>query len=179
MLIARPAKRDNLGAFNRDMLYEIVEGDQPIGNLAFGIDTMRGAITLASKVYSVQRTSEGRDELLHEALIRAMKGGEPPKNPWTLKDDTGQVLALAERTYESFAVSRGGESFTFRKKWRPYHLYRSGSEQSLGSVGQRKFFTRLLHMDLPDEFDRPFQVFLLVLLLGLTLQNMESLGRSR
>ena len=58
-------------------------------------------------------------------------------------------------------------------------LYRSGSEQSLGSVGQRKFFTRLLHMDLPDEFDRPFQVFLLVLLLGLTLQNMESLGRSR
>ena len=122
MLIARPAKRDNLGAFNRDMLYEIVEGDQPIGNLAFGIDTMRGAITLASKVYSVQRTSEGRDELLHEALIRAMKGGEPPKNPWTLKDDTGQVLALAERTYESFAVSRGGESFTFRKKWRPYHL---------------------------------------------------------
>jgi len=179
MLIARPAKRENTGTFNRDMLYEIVEGDQPIGNLAFGIDTMRGAITLASKVYTVQRTSEGRDEMLHETLIRAMKGGEAPKNPWTLKDDAGQVLALAERTYESFAVSRGGEGFTFRKKGRPYHLYRAGSEQSLGAVGQRKFFTRLLHMDLPDEFDRPFQVFLLVLLLGLTLQNMESLGRSR
>jgi len=179
MLIARPARRDHLGAFNRDILCDIVEGEQPIGSLAFGIDTMRATITLAGQAYTAQRASEARAELLHEALIRAMKGGEKPRNPWALKDDTGRVLALAERTYESFAVSRGEESFTFRKKGRPYHLYREDSDRSLGSVGQQKFFTRLLHMDLPDEFDRPFQVFLLVLLLGLSLQNMESLGRSR
>jgi hypothetical protein len=76
-------------------------------------------------------------------------------------------------------VSRGEESFSFRKVSRPYHLYRQGSEQSLGWVAQEKFFTRTLTMTLPAEFDAPFQVFLLALLLSLTMENMERLTRSR
>ena len=179
MLTARPAKRDKT-ASSRDMLYDIVEGDLPIGSLVFGMDSMRGTITLAGKTYTTGRESERHDERLHEALIRVMTGAEkPPANPWVLKDESGQALALAEPLYQSFAVSRGGESFTLRKKSRPFHLYRHGSEQSLGCVGQLKFFTRLLHMDLPAEFDPPFQVFLLALLLGLTMQNLEGLTRSR
>ena len=51
----------------------------------------------------------------------------------------GRTLALGERVKESFAVSRGEESFSFRKVSRPYHLYRHGSDQSLGSVGQEEF----------------------------------------
>jgi hypothetical protein len=108
-------------------------------------------------------------------LIRVMTAAEkPPRNPWALKDAGGQTLALGERVKNSFAVSRGGESFSFRKVSRPYHLYREGSEQSLGSVGQEKFFSRTLHMNLPTEFDPAFQIFLLALLLALTMQNLEN-----
>jgi hypothetical protein len=49
------------------------------------------------------------------------------------------------------------------------------TEQSLGSVGQEKFFTRTLHMNLSrPEFDDAFQVFLLTLLLGLMMQDLEN-----
>ena len=178
MLVARPAKRD-AGTPKKDILFEIVEGEAAIGRFAFGIDTMRGTITLAGKAYDVAHTGELRNEMLHEALIRSFRGGEKPRNVWNLSDEAGRIVALGERTGERFVISRGGERFSFRRKGWPYHLYRDGSESSLGFVGQRKFFTRLLHMDLPEEFDRPFQVFLLVLLLSLSLQNLESLTRSR
>ena len=96
---------------------------------------------------------------------------------YTLKDASGQVVALAEKTKRGVAVSHGDEGFVFRKPSffsRPYHLYREGSDQSLGAVGQKKFFTTTLHMDLPAGFDRAFQVFLLALLLNLTMQALES-----
>ena len=176
MLTTRPSKRENVSAFNRDIMYDILDGDKPIGSLVFGMKTMRATITLEGKAYSAERASDRHDERLYEALIRVATGGEKPRNPWTLRDETGQALALAEPVKQGFAVSRGGASFTLRKKSRPYHLYREGSDQSLGSVGQQKFFTRTLHMDLPAEFDPAFQVFLLVLLLGLTLQRMENLN---
>ena len=73
-----------------------------------------------------------------------------------------------------FAVSRGGQSFTLRRVKRPYHLYRQGSDQSLGWVGQEKFFTTTMSMNLPAEFEPEFQVFLLTLLLSLTMKNAES-----
>jgi hypothetical protein len=174
MLTARPSKRENVSFFNRDIMLDVVDGDKLIGSLVFGMKTMSATITLGAKTYTVERASD-HDERLYEALIRVMKGGEKPKNPWMLKDETGQALALAEPVKRGFAVSRGSESFTMRKKSRPYHLYRDGSDQSLGWVGQKKFFTRLLHMDLPAEFDPAFQAFLLALLLGLTLQNLENM----
>lgn len=89
-------------------------------------------------------------------------------------DIPDEALAMAERVKQSFAVSRGEESFTFRKVSRPYHLFRLGSEQSLGTVGQEKLFTRALDMNLPGEFELAFQAFLLILLLNLTMEQLDS-----
>ena len=175
MLTTRSAKRDKVSAFNTDMMFDVLDEGRPIGSLVFDKKAMKAAITVDGKDYTVARISERHDEMLYQALIRVITAAEkPPANPWALKDADGRTLALGERMKQSFAVSRGEESFSFRKVSRPYHLYRQGSEQSLGSVGQQKFFTRTLHMDLPAEFDPPFQVFLLVLLLGLTMQNLEN-----
>ena len=175
MLTTRSAKRDKVGLFNTDMMFDILDEGRPIGSLVFDKKAMKAAITVDGKDYTVARVSERHDERVYEALIRVMTGGEKlPPNPWALKDGAGRTLALGERVKESFAVSRGEESFSFRKVSRPYHLYRQGSEQSLGSVGQEKFFTRTLHMNLPPEFEPAFQVFLLALLLALTMQNLEA-----
>lgn len=176
MLTTRAAKRDKVGVFNTDLMLDILDEGKPVGSLVFDKKAMRAAITVDGKDYTVARVSEQHDERLYQALIRMMTGSEkPPPNPWALKDASGRTLALGERVKQSFAVSRGEESFSFRKVSRPYHLYRQGSEQSLGSVGQQKFFSTTLHMNLPAEFDAAFQVFLLALLLGLTMQNLESL----
>ena len=177
MLTTRAGKRDKTSAFG-DLIFDILDEGKPIGSLVFDKKVLAAAITVDGKAHSVARAREQHNEMLHQALIRVMTGAEkPPPNPWALKDAAGRTLALGERVKQSFAVSRGEESFTFRKVSRPYHLYRHGSEQSLGSVGQEGFFSRTLHMNLPAEFDAAFQVFLLTLLLSLTFENLESLTR--
>ena len=174
MLTTRPAKRDNVGFFNTDLMFDVLDEGKPIGSLVYDKKKLGAAITLDGRSYIVARASDRHDERLYEALIRVVTGGsKPPPNPWALKDASGRTLAVGERVKESFAVSRGGESFTFRKISRPFHLFRPGSEQSLGSVGQEKLFTGTLHMNLPAEFDAAFQVFLLTLVLSLTMQNLE------
>src|ERR1700730_12087863 len=176
MLTTRSAKRDKVSAFNTDLMFDILDEGRPIGSLVFDKKAMKAAINVEEKAYTVARVSEHRDERLYQALIRVMTGSEkPPPNPWALKDASGRTLALGERVKQSFAVSRGEESFSFRKVSRPYHLYRQGSEQSLGSVGQEKFFTRTLHMRLPPESEPPFQVFLLALVLNDTMQRLDTL----
>jgi len=174
MLTTPPTKREKANFFSTDLMYDILDEGKPIGSLVYDKKKLGAAITLDGKSYTVARASERHEERVYQALIRVMTGGEkPPANPWALKDASGRTLALGERVKQSFAVSRGEESFTFRKVSRPYHLYRQGSDQSLGSVGQEKFFTRTLHMNLPAEFDAAFQVFLLALLLSLTMENLE------
>ncbi len=136
MLTTRAGKRDKTSAFG-DLIFDILDEGKPIGSLVFDKKVLAAAITVDGKAYSVARAREQHNEMLHQALIRVMTGAEkPPPNPWALKDAAGRTLALGERVKQSFAVSRGEESFTFRKVSRPYHLYRHGSEQSLGSVGQ-------------------------------------------
>ncbi len=175
MLTTRASKRDNTGFFNTDIMLDIVDGERPLGNLVYDKKALRAAIHLDGRAYSVNRLTDRPDERTHQALIRVLTGAEkPPANPWALKDGAGTILALGERSKRGFAVSCGEESFSFRKVKRPYHLFRHGSEQSLGWVGQQKFFTRTLSMDLPSEFEPSFQVFLLVLLLNLTMQQLES-----
>jgi hypothetical protein len=175
MLTTRSTKRDKATFFNTDMMFDILDEGNPVGTLVYDKKIYAATIKLGDKTYKVARASERPDEKVYQALIRVMTGAEkPPANPWVLKDADGAALAMGERVRESFAVSRGEESFTFRKVSRPYHLYRQGSDQSLGSVGQQKFFSRTLHMNLPAEFDAAFQVFLLTLLLSLTMQNLES-----
>jgi hypothetical protein len=175
MLTTRPAKRDNVGFFNTDLMFDVLDEGRPIGSLVYDKKVLRAAIAIDGKSYTSARASDRPDERLYQALIRAMTGGEkPPVNPWVLKDGDGRTLALAEEVKHGFAVSHGEDSFSFRKVSRPFHLYREGSDQSLGSVGQAKFFTRTLHMDLPAEFDPAFQVFLLTLLLSLTMKQLEN-----
>ena len=174
MLTTRSAKRDKVGLFNTDMMFDILDEGRPIGSLVFNKKAMKAAITVDGKDYAVARVSERHDERPYEVLFRIVTGREkPPPNPWVIKDAGGQTLAVGERVKQSFAVSRGEENFSLRRVSRPYHLFRQGSEQSLGSVGQEKLLSGTLHMNLPGEFEPAFQVFLLSLVLALTMQNLE------
>jgi hypothetical protein len=174
MLTTRPSKRDKVGVFNTDLMFDIMDGETPIGTLVYNKKVMKAALTFGASTYSFERATDRPDEKLYQALVRVLTGAEkPPVNPWALKDGAGKILALAEQAKASFAVSHGNGSFVLRKKGRPFQLVRHGEEVPLGSVGQEKFFTRTLHMRLPDALDRPFQVFLLALVLTYTLQEME------
>jgi len=178
MLTTRPGKRDKVGFLNTDLMYDILDQDNLIGNLVYDKKALRGSLTLGDQTYTVARTTDQQEERLYQGLIRMMTGGDkPPANPIALRNAAGETLALAEHAGQGFAVSRGGESFAFRKpssSSRPFHFYRQGDDQSLGSVGQEKFFSRTLHMNLPKEFDPAFQVFLLILLLNLTMERLEN-----
>jgi hypothetical protein len=100
---------------------------------------------------------------------------KPPPGRHELKDASGRVLAIAEQTDEVFDVRRGPELYRFAKgrSRLSFNLWREGEADPLGSVGQRRFWTTRMHIDLPGSLDRPFQVFLLVVLLGLVLQRAE------
>ena len=183
MLITRPAKRDNVGLFDRHLRFEIREGEQQRGGLVFDPKQRSGAITIDSADFVAARLSPKPDEMLYQALFRLMSGApKPPANPFALKDAGDQVLALAERHGETFVVTRGTENFILRKPGmfkRLFELYPAGGvadgkAKSLGTVGQAKFFTRQMQMDLPASLPPAFQVFLLTLILDLTLQNMDS-----
>jgi len=178
MLITRPAKRDNVGLLDRQMRFEIFEDAQSRGGLVFNPKQRSGAITIDNADFVAARLSSKPDEMLYQALFRLMSGAaKPPINPFALKDAGDQVLALAERHGETFVVTRGTENYTLRKPGifkRLFELYPDGQVQSLGTVGQAKFFTRQLQMDLPASLPAAFQVFLLTLILDLTLQNMDS-----
>ena len=177
MLTARASKRTGTPFSIHDLRFDILDEGKPIGILIYDKRDMRALLSLDGKTYRAQHSTDRQDEQLYQTLIRVLAGGEkPPTNPYAIMDASGQALALAEKTRQGFAVCRGDDGFAFRKRsWfsRPYHLYRAGSDQSLGSVGQKKFFTRTLHMDLPAEFDVPFQVFLLLLLLNATMEALE------
>jgi len=174
MLTTRPTKRDRSTFFNTDLMFDILDADAPIGSLVYDKKNLAASITLGGSTYTVAR--DRPDERLYQALIRLVTGREkPPPNPWALKDAAGRTLALGEQLKQQFAVSRGAERFAFRRVKRPFHLFRQGSEASLGSVGQEKLLGAMFQMNLPrGEFDVPFQVFLLTLLLSLTMKNLEN-----
>jgi hypothetical protein len=176
MLTARGTKRDKSTFFDaRHLMFDILDEGRQIGTAVFDKSAYSAALKLDGKDFTVTRIGDRPDEMLFQALIRMVTGGEkPPPNPWALKDAAGSVLALGDIVKSGFVVSRGGEGFSLRRVKRPYHLYREGSDQSLGWVGQQKFFTTTLGMDLPAEFEPAFQVFLLTLLLSLTMRNAET-----
>src|SRR6476659_7639725 len=123
MLTTRPAKRDKAGFFNTDLMLDILDEGNPVGSLVYDKKMLAASITLGGRSYTVAR--DRGDEMVYQALIRVMTGGEkPPANPWVLKDAEGRTLAMGEQVKQSFAVSRGEESFKFRKVSRPYHLFR-------------------------------------------------------
>jgi hypothetical protein len=176
MLTTRATRRDKSTFFDtRTLMLDVLDAGRLIGTVVLDKTAYSAALVLDGKSFAVARASERHDERVYEALIRVLTGGEkPPPNPWALNDAGGRTLALGEPVKDGFAVSRGEEGFSLRRVKRPYHLYRQGSDQSLGWVGQEKFFTTTLSMNLPAEFDPAFQVFLLTLLLSLSLQRAEN-----
>lgn len=178
MLIAQPAKRDNVPLLDRQLRFDICENDGRRGGLVFNPKTRHGAITVDNANFVAARLSAQPDEVLFQALLRLMRGApKPPANPFALRDADGRVLALAEGQGQSFLVARGNESYSLRKPGifkRLFELYPHEAAQSLGTVGQAKFFTRRLQIDLPSSLPAAFQIFLLTLVLDLGLQNMNS-----
>jgi hypothetical protein len=175
VLTTRPSKRDKVGFFNTDSMYDLMDGETRVGTLVYARKHRRSTIGLGGKTYTVERLSDRSDEKGYQVLLRLVTGGEkPPPNPFLLKDADGRTLAQAAPVKNDFVVTRDGESFSFRKVARPYQLFREGSDQSLGSVGQARLFATSLHIDLPAEFDPPFQVFLLALLVDKTIQSLDS-----
>ncbi|MGD0763025.1 MAG: hypothetical protein ABR929_07525 [Roseiarcus sp.] len=94
-----------------------------------------------------------------------------------LKDAGGAILARAEsKGAAGWLIARGEEPFDLRRRSafsRLYDLYRQGQGEGLGSAGPRKFFTTRLHVDLPNEFDAPFQVFAIALHTDLTFVELS------
>jgi hypothetical protein len=180
MLEARPGKRDEAHRFSRDVRFDVFEADAAIGGLVFDIKSESATLQVRGETFAAARARKRQDERLDQAVRRKLSGGEkPPANPVLLKDAGGAILAQAEIGAGGWIIARGGETLELRRRWafsRLYDLYRQGWSQALGSVGQRKFFTTRLHVDLPSEFDAPFQIFTLALLLDLTFDALGSMS---
>ena len=178
MLEARPAKRDATNRFSRDVRYAVYEADAAIGALVYDIKSESATLDVRGQAFAAARERKRQDEVLYQAALRKLSGGEkPPANPVVLKDADGAVLAQAEsKGVAGWRIARGEEAFELRRRSafsRLYDLYSQGRVEALGSVGQRKLFTTRLHVDLPSEFDTPFQIFMLALLTDLTFVSLE------
>ena len=179
MFEARPSKRTGAEHFATDLRFDILDGARTLGRLSCSRKDLGATFELDGAAFTVEHTRGAEDERLYEAVARlATHGAKPPPDRHQLKDADGRVLAVAEQAREVFQVTRGKERFRFAKGRSRllFDLTREGEAAPLGAVGQRKFWTTRMHMDLPDALGAPFQVFLLVVLLGLTLQRAERLN---
>ena len=170
MLTTRPAKRDKAGFL--EMPFDVLDDGERIGGLMYNRKTFEGAFTLGGKSYIIECLADAAQQT---ALSRFLKSGRTSPSPCVLRDASGRALGSAERVKPGFAVSYGEERFVLR--WprafsQRYPLYREGMDDALGWVGQERFFTKTMHMRVPGEFDAALQVFLLVLALNLTMEQL-------
>jgi hypothetical protein len=173
MLEARPAKRDAASRFRRDVRYAIFERGAAIGGLVYDIKAESATLTVHGQAFTAARERPRHDEALHQAALRNLAGGaKPATNPVLLKDAGGAVLAQAQSNgVAGWLIARGDEAFELRRRSafsRLYDFYRQGQGQALGAVGPRRVFTTRFHVDLPNEFDAPFQAFAIALHTDLT-----------
>ncbi len=180
MLEARPAKRDAGNRFSRDVRYDIYQADAAIGALVYDIKTESAALDVRGEAFTAARERKRQDGVLYQAALRKLARGETlPANPVVLKDAGGAVLAQAEsKGAAGWLIARGDEAFELRRRSafsRLYDFYRQGQGQALGTIGPRNFFTTRLHVDLPSEFDAPFQVFTIALHTDLTFVALAGL----
>lgn len=176
MLIARPSKRTAAEQFANDLRFDILAGDQPRGRLTGDRKSLGATFGLDDRRYTVEHTRGAEEERVYQAATRLVTGRPPPPpDRYDLKDEDGRVLASAEQAGEVFQVTRDQDRFRFAKGRSRllFDLTRDGATSPLGSVGQRRFWTLSMHMDLPDALGAPFQVFLLSLLLALIQQRAE------
>ena len=164
-----------------DMRFDILAGGQPLGQLRSDRKTLAATIVLGGEAFTVDHRRGAEEEMLYQAVGRLATGRpKPPPERFELKAADGRVLAAAEQAGETFQVTYEGRRFVFAKgrSRQLFDLRAENDPAPIGSVGQRKFWTTSMHMDLPDAFDAPFQVFLLALLLGLFMQRASRLTNS-
>jgi hypothetical protein len=175
MLTARGAKRDTTTRFKLDRHLDILDEGKPIGQLACDLGSTQAAFTIDDQSYTMEAVEAEPGEPLAELLRPHTEGrAKPASKAFALKDTTGHTQALAKQVKSSFVVAHTGTAFVLRKASLfspPYLLYRTDGDQPLGSVGQKSFLNRTLHMDLPAELDAAFQAFLLMLALQLATQK--------
>jgi hypothetical protein len=181
MLEARPAKRDATNRFRRDVRYDIYDAQAKIGALVYDIKSERATLDVRGQSFTAARERKRQEGVLHQAALRKLSRGETlPANPVVLKDAGGAVLAQAEtKGAAGWLIARGDEGFEMRRRSafsRLYDFYRQGQGQALGAIGPRNFFATRLHVDLPGEFDPPFQVFTIALHTDLTFVALEGLS---
>jgi hypothetical protein len=179
MLVARPSKRTGSVWFVNDMRFDILSGERPLGRLSLDRRNLGSAFTVDDSGFTVEHTRGAEEETLYEAAARlATRRPKPPPDRYELKDAGARVLAVADQDGEVFLIQREARRFRFAKgrSRRSFDLCEDGDQTPLGSVGQRKFWTTSTHMDLPDAFGAPFQVFLLSVLLALILQRSATLA---
>ena len=177
MLVARPSKRSWAEQLAIDYRFDIVAGERQLGRLVCRMKDLGATIELGGDTFVVEHVQGAESELGYEAVVRLARGRpKPPPGRHEMKDAAGNLLAVAEQQGEVFQVTRGAERFRFAKgrSRLNFNLWREGEPAPLGSIGQQRFWTTRMTLDLPDGFDPPFQAFLLVVLLGLFAQRAAS-----
>ena len=167
MLEARPAKRDATNRFKRDVRYDIYDAEAKIGALVYDSDSESATLDVRGQAFTAARERKREHEVPWQFVLRKFAGREkPPANPVLLKDASGAVLAQAEsKEAAGWLVARGDEAFELRRRSLVsglYDLYRQGQSQALGAVGGG-YLRAPLQVDLPNEFDELFQVFVIAL----------------
>jgi hypothetical protein len=175
MLTVRGAKRDTTSRFKLDRRLDILDDGKIVGQLACDLGSTQAEFIIDDQSYTMAATEAGPDEALAALLRQHIEGrAKPADKAFGLKDTTGHTLALAKQVKSSFVVVHAGNAFVLRKASffsPPYRLYRTDTDQPLGSVGQKSLFNRTLHMDLPAELAAAFQAYLLMLALQLATQR--------
>ncbi len=164
MLTMRPQKTVVFSLVATEKAYDILDDGRPVAVVSY-LKNKGGKVTIDGQSYPIVRSGGPSDEMLGQALIRAVTGRKRVPASWTLTDAAGKTLAAAEHSKDGFAVRCGEEKFTFRKveKKGPYNLFRDGNEQSLGSTQG---------MNLMPEFGLPFQAFLFSLQVALVEEEL-------
>jgi hypothetical protein len=168
MLEARAAKHDaSFWRMRRDVRCDIYDAQGKIGALVYDAKSESATLDVRGRAFTAARERKREREVPWQFVLRKLSGREkPPANPVLLKDANGAVLARAEsKGGAGWLVARGDEAFELRRRSLIsgfYDLYRQGQSQALGAVGAGELRAPL-QVDLPNEFDEIFQVFVIAL----------------
>lgn len=150
------------------MRYEIYGAEAKVGALVYDSKLESATLDVRGQAFTAARERKREHEVPWQFVLRKLSGREkPPVNPVLLKDASGALLAQAEsKGAAGWLVARGDEAFELRRRSLVsglYELYRQGQSEALGAVSAGAFFKAPLQVDLPNEFDELFQVFVIAL----------------
>ena len=166
MLRLRPARRSAPGCRGAgERRFDIHDGSRAIGQLTYDRRYSRGAFNIGEDGFVLECAADGP-----QGPAQPPPAMRKPSSPvFSLKTAPGALLARAERDRGVYVVGMAGESYLLQagRSRLYFHLQREGDVVMLGGVGQRRFWTSCLEIDLPGGFSAAFQVFLASLLLDL------------